>query len=149
VLGGTISKYQFSSFILDTARCELTQSGAKVELEPQVYCMLELLVSKHLEIISRDDFINSVWDGRQVSNNTIDNRMKTVRAVIGDDGRRQKFIKTYPNRGYKFIGRVQAPRPHNADHMPQPGKASKIAVMPIEVIGEDRERPYLAKIIKI
>ena len=231
MLGGTISKYQFSSFILDTARCELTQSGAKVELEPQVYCMLELLVSKHLEIISRDDFINSVWDGRQVSNNTIDNRMKTVRAVIGDDGRRQKFIKTYPNRGYKFIGRVQvlketdhpshssntnsaspdisdqiaspeddnatgiiktfirspkaivasipalaaifisaatlidrntqnaqepsrleasaiSPRPHNADHMPQPGKASKIAVMPIEVIGEDRERPYLAKIIE-
>jgi len=85
----------------------LTQSGAKLDLEPQVYCMLELLVSKHGNIISRDDFINVVWDGRPVSNNTIDNRIKTVRAVIGDDGRTQKLIKTYPNRGYKFIGRVR------------------------------------------
>jgi len=180
--------------------------------------MLELLVSKHGNIISRDDFINVVWDGRPVSNNTIDNRIKTVRAVIGDDGRTQKLIKTYPNRGYKFIGRVRVlketdnsshssnansvspdmsaqiaprdtdkpqsilntfshspkailasilalaaifitastlidrdaqnaqepssleassiqPRPHNADHMPRPSRASKIAVLPIYEIG--------------
>jgi len=193
--------------------------------------MLELLVSKHGEIISRDDFIKTIWDGRIVSNNAIDNRIKSVRAALGDDGRRQKFIKTYPNRGYKFIGRVRdlcetdnpdnssnansaspdmstqmapsdsdnapktintliysfkavmasilalaaifvtagvliersmqnaqepssleaattLPRPHNANHLPQPGRASKIAVMPIEVIGVDLERPYLAEIIE-
>ena len=63
-----ISKFKFSSFILDTTRCELTQSGSKLDLEPQVFSMLELLVSKHGEIISRDDFINVVWDGRPVSN---------------------------------------------------------------------------------
>jgi len=226
-LEGTISKYKFRTYILDTTACVLTNDGVKIDLEPQVYGMLELLVTQHGEIISRDDFIETVWDGRHVSNHTIDNRMKSVRAAIGDDGRSQRRIKTYPNRGYRFIDDVRVlkksqshpfnhntpetaamlnrnvgdnssilnpfsmlsyksilasilvlgmifitagilierntsntqdlppltaatptPRPHNANHLPQPNGTSKIAVMPIEVIGEDPERPFLSRVIE-
>jgi len=78
-----------------------------LELEPQVFCILELLITRHGEIVSRDEIIDEVWDGRQMSNNVIDNRIRAARAAIGDTGKRQRYIKTYPNLGYKFTGNVR------------------------------------------
>jgi len=74
--------------------------------KPQVYCILELLITRHGDVVSRDDIIATVWDGRVVYNNVIDNRIRAARAAIGDTGKDQRYIKTYPNRGYKFIGKV-------------------------------------------
>jgi len=91
---------------VDTQKSRLYQKGELLELEPQIYSLLELLITRHGELVSRDDMIDTVWDGRMVSNYVIDNRIRAVRAAIGDDGRAQRYIKTYPNLGYKFIGNV-------------------------------------------
>jgi len=61
---------------------------------------------RHGDIVSRGDIIATVWDGRVVYNNVIDNRIRAARAAIGDTGKEQHYIKTYPNRGYKFIAKV-------------------------------------------
>jgi len=96
----------FGDFVLDTQKSRLYQKGELLELEPQIYGILELLITRHLEVVSRDDMIESIWDGRRVSNYVIDNRIRAVRAAIGDSGRAQRYIKTYPNLGYKFVGHV-------------------------------------------
>jgi len=89
-------------------RClsKIRHKDQDLEVEPQVYCLLELLITRHGEIISRDEIIAEVWDGRVISNNLIDNRIRAARAAIGDTGKEQRYIKTYPNRGYKFVGKV-------------------------------------------
>ena len=96
----------FGNYSLNRRKGELYRKGQVLDLEPQVYCLLELLISRHGELVSRDDIIASVWDGRGISNNVIDNRIRAARAAIGDTGKKQRYIKTYPNRGYKFIGKV-------------------------------------------
>jgi len=68
------------------------------------------LITRHGDLISRDEIIAEVWNGRVISNNLIDNRIRAARAAIGDTGKAQRYIKTYPNRGYKFVGKVQASR---------------------------------------
>jgi len=100
-------KLSFEGFLLDTQKSRLYQKGELLELEPQIYGILELLVTRHGEIVSRDEIIDAVWDGRLVSNNVIDNRIKSARAAIADDGKTQRWIRTYPNRGYKFIGEIR------------------------------------------
>ncbi len=102
-----MTTYTFDSYELDTQSCLLRKGAETIALEPQVYCLLELLVMRASEMVSRDDIIDAVWDGRAISSSTIDNRVKAVRSVIGDNGKKQRLIKTYPNRGYKFIGEVQ------------------------------------------
>ena len=97
----------FGKYILDTEKCKLYHRDKSIELEPQIYGILELLITRHGEVVSRDDIINAVWDGRRVSDNVIGNRIKSVRAAIGDSGRTQRYIKTYPNLGYKFIGNIR------------------------------------------
>ena len=102
-----MGKLSFGEYILDTQTGRLYHQDKALDLEPQIYGILELLITRHGEVVSRDDIIDAVWGGRLVSNNVIDNRIKSVRAAIGDSGRAQRFIKTYPNRGYKFIGEIR------------------------------------------
>ena len=98
--------FSFGDYRLDTLKSEIRFKGTALDLEPQVFCILELLITRHGEIVSRDDIIATVWDGRVVYNNVIDNRIRAARAAIGDTGKEQHYIKTYPNRGYKFIAKV-------------------------------------------
>jgi len=100
--------FSFRDFSLNIRKSEISRKGQVLELEPQVYCILELLITCHGEIVSRDDIIDKVWDGRPMSNNVIDSRIRAARAALGDTGKRQRYIKTYPNRGYKFIRKVTA-----------------------------------------
>jgi len=99
-----MSRFSFGEYVLDSEKNEIYHRGQPLELEPQIYGILELLVTRHGEIVSRDEIIEAVWDGRLVSNNVIGNRIKSVRVAIGGSGKTQRWIKTYPNRGYKFIG---------------------------------------------
>jgi len=103
-----MGKLSFGAYRLDTQKGRLYHLDQPLDLEPQIYGILELLITRHGEIVSRDDMIDDVWDGRLVSNNVIDNRIKSARSAIGDDGKAQRYIKTYPNRGYKFIGTIKA-----------------------------------------
>lgn len=103
-----MSTLSFGGYRLDTLKARLYHLDQPLELEPQIYGILALLITRHGELVSRDDIIDSVWDGRTVSNNLIDNRIKSARAAIGDDGKTQRYIKTYPNLGYKFIGEIKA-----------------------------------------
>lgn len=102
-----MAKLFFAEYRLDTQKSKLYHQAEALELEPQIYSILELLITRHGELVSRDDMIDAVWDGRMVSNYVIDNRIRAVRAAIGDNGRAQRYIKTYPNLGYKFIGNVR------------------------------------------
>ena len=102
-----MGELSFGAYRLDTHKARLYHQDQPLELEPQIYGILELLITRHGEIVSRDDMIEAVWDGHRVSNNVINNRVKSARVAISDSGTAQRWIKTYPNRGYKFIGDVR------------------------------------------
>jgi len=59
-----MDKLSFGKYILDTEKCKLYHRDKPIELEPQIYGILDLLITRHGEVISRDDIINAVWDGR-------------------------------------------------------------------------------------
>jgi DNA-binding winged helix-turn-helix (wHTH) protein/pimeloyl-ACP methyl ester carboxylesterase len=98
--------YQFGGFVLDPGRREL-RSGAKVcPVEPQVFDILEFLIRNRDRVVSRDDLLAGVWNGRIVSDSAIAARINAVRQAIGDDGREQRFIRTIPRKGFRFVGDV-------------------------------------------
>jgi TolB-like protein len=59
--------YTFGQFELDLAAAELRTAGAAIHVEPQVFALLALLVENGERLISRDEIIEKVWDGRIVS----------------------------------------------------------------------------------
>jgi TolB-like protein len=103
-------RYTFGKFELDLAAVELRADGQIVELEPQVFALLTLLVQNCDRLVSRDELIEKVWDGRIVSDAAVASRVKSARQALGDDGKSQRFIKTLHGQGYRFVAPARAAR---------------------------------------
>jgi TolB-like protein len=99
--------YRFEAYLLDDGRYELRQGADLVAVEPQVLDVLLYLVRNRGRIVSRDDLIADVWDGRIVSESTLSSRISAVRHAIGDTGRQQRLIRTLPRKGYRFLAAVE------------------------------------------
>ncbi len=100
-------RYLFEGFELDRATIELRRDGAVVPVEPQVFALLLLLAENHERLVSRDEIIEKVWDGRVVSDSALDSRIKSARRALGDDGKTQRCIRTIHGRGFRFVGDVR------------------------------------------
>jgi TolB-like protein len=95
--------YQFGPFELDLARFELREGDKTCAVEPQVFSLIALLVENRERLVSKDEIIEKVWDGRIVSDAAITSRVKSARHALGDDGKSQRFIRTIHGQGYRFI----------------------------------------------
>ena len=97
---------RFGNCELDCDRRELRRSGTPVHVQPQVFDLLVYMVTHRDRVISRDEMIEAVWQGRSVSDVTLNSRVNAARQAIGDDGQRQTLIRTVPRRGFRFVGEL-------------------------------------------
>jgi pimeloyl-ACP methyl ester carboxylesterase/DNA-binding winged helix-turn-helix (wHTH) protein len=97
--------YLFEKFALDDERRELRGDGI-VSVEPQVFDLLVYLIKNRNRVVSKDDLIASVWDGRIVSDSTLDSRVNAARKALNDDGKQQRLIRTMARKGIRFVGDV-------------------------------------------
>ena len=100
-------RYLFEDFILDTDQRELRRGADVVPTTPQVFDLLEYFIRHRDRVVSKDDLISAVWNGRIVSDAALTTRLNAARAAIGDDGDKQRLIKTLPRKGFRFVGAVQ------------------------------------------
>jgi hypothetical protein len=77
--------YKFGLFELDLATVELRAAGRTVSLEPQVFALLALLVQNGERLVSKEEIVEKVWDGRVVSDAAVASRVKSARHAH-DDG---------------------------------------------------------------
>ena len=63
--------YFFDGSVLDTDRRELRRDGMAVDIEPQVFDLLEYLIRNRGRVISKSDLLASIWNGRIVSDSAL------------------------------------------------------------------------------
>ena len=95
--------YCFEDFELDAPKQVLRRAGADIKIEPQVFDLLHLLVENHERLVTKNEIIEKIWDGRIISETAVSSRISSARNVVNDDGRQQRLIKTVHNRGLRFI----------------------------------------------
>src|SRR4029077_14278010 len=59
--------YFFENFVLDPARRELRRGNALITVQPQVFDLLEYLITNRDRVVSKDNILEAVWGGRIVS----------------------------------------------------------------------------------
>ena len=99
--------YSFEDFSLDTARRELRRSGTPIAVQPQVFDLLEYLIRSRDRVVTKDDLLAAVWNGRIVSESTLGTRINAARNAIGDSGEDQRLIRTAHGKGVRFVGDVR------------------------------------------
>jgi TolB-like protein len=133
--------YRFGNFELDTAKAELRANGATRPVEPQVFGLLALLVENRERLVSKDEILEKVWDGRIVSDAAIASRIKSARQALDDDGQAQRCIRTIHRQGFRFVADVHVapavqlvaqPVGQSAEQTSRPS----IAVLPFRLLGD-------------
>jgi TolB-like protein len=100
-------RYLFGDCTVDTGRRELHRANDLVPVAPQVFDLLVYLIQNRERVVSKDDLIGAVWNGRIVSDAAVTTRMNAARNTIGDTGQKQDLIKTLPRKGFRFVGTVR------------------------------------------
>jgi adenylate cyclase len=148
-------RYLFEEYAFDTDRRELHRGADVVSVAPQVFDLIDYLIRNRERVVSKDDLIKAIWNGRSVSDAALTTRLNAARTAIGDSGEEQRFIKTLPRKGFRFVGAVrEAQEPAGAavadnqvelqkPDLALPDKPS-IAVLPFENMSGDPEQEYFA-----
>jgi TolB-like protein len=148
-------RYIFENYAIDTGRRELHRGADVVSVAPQVFDLLDYLIRNRERVVSKDDLIDAIWNGRIVSDAALTTRLNVARTAIGDSGEEQRLIKTLPRKGFRFVGPVleaQGPAgPATADNAIEPQRAAltlpdkpSIAVLPFTNLSSDPEQDYFA-----
>ncbi len=134
--------YRFEAFELDVARMELRRSGTPVAAEPQVFELLQFLIEQRDRVVTKDEIVARVWNGRIVSDSAISSRIKSARQALGDSGAAQHSIRTVHGTGFRFVAAVVVVPAATASQPPveieavrlEPARPS-IAVLPFRLMG--------------
>ena len=90
----------FEDFTLDIARGCLLRAGEPVHLRPQAYEVLKYLAENNGRLVSKDRLIETVWQGRAVTDDALVQCLMEVRHALGAKGK--LYVRNVRGRGYIF-----------------------------------------------
>ena len=95
----------FGGFELRVETGELWKRGVRTRLQQKPLQILEALLDKPGELVTRDELRQRLWpDGTFVDfESGLNTAMNRLRAALGDSAEAPQFIETLPRLGYRFI----------------------------------------------
>lgn len=102
-------KARFGAFEIDLRTGELRKHGTKIKLQDQPFQVLQLLLERPGEIVTREELRSKLWPENtfvdfDVGLNTA---IKRLRDALSDSAESSRYVETLPRRGYRFIGAVE------------------------------------------
>src|SRR5438270_5761213 len=127
----------FGEFELDAAAGQLYRKGAKLRLQEQPSQILQILLQRPGEVVTREELQQKIWpsDTFVDFDHGINNAIKRLREALGDTAETPCYVETLPRRGYRFIGKIERETP----------KFRSLAVLPLENLSRDPEQEYFAE----
>ncbi|MGO9269276.1 MAG: winged helix-turn-helix domain-containing protein [Terriglobia bacterium] len=122
----TVRAFRFGAFELDPRARELRKGGLRVKLEGKPLQVLELLLERPGELVTRKELRERLWPDSFVDfDRGINTAMNMLRKTLGDTPDNPRYIETRSRLGYRFVAAVGA-----VDVTTQPGLGS----MPLDAI---------------
>lgn len=98
-----LRKIEFGDFLLSMADGEgLTLNGEPINLAPKELNVLKMLVSRPGALITKDEILNCVWKGQDISEESLTRCIYILRKTL-EVGINKECIKTVYGKGYQFI----------------------------------------------
>src|ERR1700754_3269481 len=95
-------RYRFGTAEFDEASFELRMAGVAMEVQRKPLEILACLLAHAGEVVTKDELLDTVWEGRPTVENVIANAIAKLRSALGDENAER--IVTQPRVGYRFAG---------------------------------------------
>ena len=143
----SVETIHFEDFELDRSAYELRRGGRIVHLERIPFDLLNLLVGRRGELVTRQEILEQIW-GKDVyvdADNSINTAVRKIRQALDDNPEEPRFVVTIPARGYRFVAPVRQARSQASIH-PFTGEASRpmLVVLPFENLTNDPTQEYFS-----
>ncbi|WP_298922231.1 winged helix-turn-helix domain-containing protein [uncultured Roseobacter sp.] len=134
-------KIRIADAEIDFASMTVRENGATKKLTRQSLGILRALVDANGDVVSKDQLIDKVWDGRIVTDATLSTAIKEARRAVGDTGSAQRIIETVHGVGFRLASEVQR------NHAPAtPASALPcVLVLPFRNISRDPDVQYVCE----
>jgi DNA-binding winged helix-turn-helix (wHTH) protein len=115
-------RVRFASFEFERATGELWLDGRRVRLQRQPSRLLELLLARPGEVISREEIQLGLWgDDTHVDfERSLNFCVAKLRSALRDNAVSPRFVETVPTRGYRFIAPVVSDTAAAGEMKPDP-----------------------------
>jgi TolB-like protein/Flp pilus assembly protein TadD len=136
--------HRFAGYTIDRGAFEIRHGDERIPTEPRVLELLLYLIDRHDRIVTKDELLEAIWQGRCVSESALSSCVKAARKLVGDDGAAQRCIRTIPRRGFRFVAEVvsSASTPAVRDLAPQRGHEASVAVLAFADMSPDKSQTH-------
>ena len=88
---------------------ELYKHGLKLKVRPQPLQVLNLLLNRAGDVVSREVLREELWSAETFVDfeHSLNTAVKEIRATLGDSPLTPRYIETLPRLGYRFIAPVE------------------------------------------
>jgi TolB-like protein len=140
---------RFGPFELDRATGELRKDAVKLHLQDKPLRVLEALVERPGALVTREELRKRLWsDDTFVDfDNSLNNAINRLRAVLDDEPGSPRFVETVGRRGYRFVAQASTeagPAGHVDSRPAARPPRTRLVVLPFRILRSDAETDFLA-----
>ncbi len=105
--------FRFGPYELRPRGRELYKHGVKMQLRPQPFQVLRILIEHAGEVVTREELHKQLWPSDTFVDfeHGLNTSVKELRGVLGDSAAEPRFIQTLPRLGYRIIVPVDVSAP--------------------------------------
>lgn len=100
-------RLRFGDCAFDSGARELRRRSERIALTPKAFQLLELLLRRRPEAVSRAEIHDTLWPATYVSVSGLARVVADLRSALGDDARRPRYVRTLHGFGYVFSGEAE------------------------------------------
>jgi len=103
---------RFDGWTVDFDSGEISKGGNTHRLQDQPLQILDELVKRPGEVVTREQLIARLWPTGVVEYDTgLNSAMRKLRIALGDDAETPRYIETLPRKGYRFVAALEDAQP--------------------------------------
>jgi TolB-like protein/Flp pilus assembly protein TadD len=140
-------RIRFGPFEVDTRSGELLRQGLRINLQDQPFQALLMLLEQPGELVTRDELSKKLWpeDTFVDFERGLNKAINKLRAALRDNADKPRYIETLPQRGYRFVARVEHLVQASDGFRPQhPWQIDSLAVLPLANLSGDPAQEYFS-----
>ncbi len=129
--------FEFADIRVDPGKRTVSRSDGEVfQMPSKVFDTLLYLIEHRDAVVTKSELMSAIWPDTAVEENNLNKAISTLRRLLGDTYRDNRYIVTVAGRGYKFVADVFVLTVSEVDHRssePVSDADSKFLARPIAI----------------